>query len=217
MDKQIIISIGRECGSGGRIVAELIGKKLGIEVLDKNIIEALHEKTSMDIEFLERHDERHSFIKGLFSKSDDKVKEATWALLKEKADAGDSFVVVGRNADIALKDNPNVVSAFISAERFDKFLRIIEEYGFEDNEAESVRKRVDGQRQKSRNAITDIEWGNPSGYDAVVNTSKLGLEGAAEAIIKLAEVKINSGYKKEITDEYKTRKALYFKRVAAGI
>lgn len=217
MDRQIIISVGRECGSGGRLVAELIGKKLGIEVLDKNIINAVHEKTKMDIKFLEKYDERNSFIRSLFSKSEDKVKQATWDYLKEKAASGDSFVVVGRSADIALKDNPNLTSVFVTGERFDKFLRIVNDYGFDELEAENIRRRVDSQRQKSHNMNSDIEWGDPAGYDVVLNTSTLGLDGAADAAIALAELKLKNGYKKVLTEDYDTHKSIYFKRVAAGI
>ncbi len=217
MDKQIIIAIGRECGSGGRFIAELVGKKLGIDVLDKNMLDEVAEETAIDLKSLEKYDEKAKIISRLMdSAKANEVTSAIWDHISAKAARGDSFVVVGRCAEEVLKSNPNLLSVFICGERYDKFARIVDEYGFGEVEAEELRKRTDFERGKFHDKHSDKKWGDPASYDFVVNSSKLGIEGSAEAIIKMIDVKAMPKEVKVIDEAEARRKEQYIRRVNAG-
>ncbi len=199
MDKQIIISIGRECGSGGRLIAEIIGDRLGIEVLDKNMLHVLHEETDIDMKSLEKYDESARSVGKILGVS--KANEVTlmiWDYIKEKADRGESFVVVGRCSEYVLKDNPNLLSVFVCGENYDKHFRIINDYGIPEAEAELVRTSTDEDRKKFHDRNAETKWGDPEGYDLMVNSSSFGIPGSAEVIIAAAEGKAaSSKYDKE--------------------
>ncbi len=55
--KSIIITIGREYGSGGKYIGELVSKKLNIPFYDKNLITKTYEKNNCDYSRLEEYDE----------------------------------------------------------------------------------------------------------------------------------------------------------------
>lgn len=218
MAKQIIIAIGRECGSGGRIIAEMIGEKMGIEVLDKNLLDDVSEKTSIELKELAKYDEKAKIIGRIIGGSkESEINQVIWDHMKAKSTVGDSFVVVGRCAQEVLKANPNLLSVFICGERYDKFARIVDEYGFTDEgEAEEMRKKIDAERERFHNRYSVFKWGDPSGYDVVLNSSALGLEGTADAIVKIAQIKSESKVVKIVDEDEARRKEQYFRRTNAG-
>ena len=61
MEKQLIISIGREVGSGGHEIAEILAKHYNIPLLDKNILEDIAEKKNVDAADLKDVDKKFVF------------------------------------------------------------------------------------------------------------------------------------------------------------
>ncbi len=192
MDNQIIISIGREYGSGGRYIAELIADELGIELLDKNILQKIQEEKEINATKYENYDEKptkwgHSSTRGRFSNSMEKaVAEIQWDYLREKAEKGDSFVIVGRCAEYVLRDNPNLLSVFVEANEKDKIRRIIDEYGIDEAQADNVRKVTDSERRKYHNQFADYKWGDSRGYHMCINSSRFGIPATAVIIAEAA-------------------------------
>ena len=119
MKEQIIVAIGREHGSGGHYIAELVSKALGIKLYDKKTIEAAIVDQGYSQELISQKDERpvNFFASrriGKFSNSIEvNVAERTFQMLRTKAAQGESFVVLGRCGEQVLKDNPNCISIFI--------------------------------------------------------------------------------------------------------
>lgn len=216
MSKQVIIALGRECGSGGRVIAEIVGEKLGIDVLDKNVLNEVSETSNIDVRSLKKYDERARILGRILKSKGTEVTNAIWDLLKQKADNGESFLIVGRCAEEALKDNPNLLSVFITGERYDKFARVVDGYGYTESEAEELRRNTDADRRKFHDMHSDKKWGEVESYDVVLNSSTLGIEGTAEAILKMVEVKANAEPPKALTEEEEQRRELYFRRVQAG-
>lgn len=214
MDKQLIIAIGRECGSGGRIIAEIVGEKLGIDVLDKNMLDEVSEASHIDIKHLEKYDEKAKAVGRILGVSmGNEVTRAIWNHISSKAARGESFVVVGRCAEEVLKANPNLLSVFICADQYDKYARMVDEYGFSEGEAEDIRRNTDENRKKFHDRNSDTKWGDNTSYDFVVNSSNLGINGTAEAIVRMAAVKMESRDVKASNVDEVRRKEQYLKRV----
>jgi len=113
--KQLLITIGREYGSGGREIAAKLGERLGLTVYDKNILDEMHERFGFDREMLTEHEENpvnvlfSRRIRGFSSSVDEVVAQKQFELIKEKADSGESFIVVGRCAEQVLRDFAGIV------------------------------------------------------------------------------------------------------------
>ena len=67
--------------------------------------------------------------------------------LREKAEKGESFVVVGRCSETILKDYPGLISIFVLGNMEDKIARISRLYGKTEKEAERFYQR---ERQKEK-------------------------------------------------------------------
>ena len=188
MKEQIIVAIGREHGSGGHYIAELISKALGIKLYDKETIEAAVVNQGYSQELISQMDERpiNFFASrriGKFSNSIEvNVAERTFQMLRAKAAQGESFVVLGRCGEQVLKDNPNCISIFICGNPKFKLSRIMEKLGLDAEAAIEEIKTVDRSRKNYHNYYCDTKWGDARGYDMTVKSDVLGCEKTAEML-----------------------------------
>lgn len=196
MDKQVIIAINREFGSGGHIIARMIAEQLGINLYDRALLDKLAENMNVDAEYLEKFDEKP---KGIFSKSvngktnsfEEILAQMQFDFLKEKAATGESFVVVGRCAGSVLKDNPGLVKIFISGDMKDKIARTMKKDELSEAKAIAKINRHDSKRKAYHNAHSDYKWGDSRHYDVCINESKLGLERTASVLVEYIRGRID--------------------------
>ncbi len=190
MKEQIIVAIGREHGSDGHYIAELISKALGIKLYDKKTIEAAIVDQGYSQELISQKDERpvNFFASrriGKFSNSIEvNVAERTFQMLRTKAAQGESFVVLGRCGEQVLKDNPNCISIFICGNPQFKLSRIMEKLGLDAEAAIEEIKTVDRSRKNYHNYYCDTKWGDARGYDMTVKSDVLGCEKTAEMLTR---------------------------------
>ena len=118
--KQIIITIGRQFGSGGLLVANRLGEKLGIPVYDNELITKAAQDSGFDVEFFKRSDEKKSIFSfsAMFSTenyvSDSGLFKMQCETINTIADQG-SAIIVGRCADYVLREHENIVSVFLTS------------------------------------------------------------------------------------------------------
>ena len=198
MDKQIIISIGREYGSAGHVVAKILAEKLGIEVFDRNLLDEIAGVKKVDTNNLRMYDEKpkHRFfsrtVRGYSNSPEQNVAELQFALLKSKAADGDSFIIVGRCADDLFRGMDNFISIFINADMDARLKRVIDRHpGI--NQIEAKRKIV--QHDKKRAAYHDFfvkggKRGNAKNYDLCINSTRLGIEGTADFLYDYIQQRI---------------------------
>ena len=141
MKNQIIIALGREHGSGGHYIADMIAKEFGIKLYDKDSIEAEIVSDGYSEELIRKMDEKPvnffaSRRVGKYSNSlEVNVAEKTFAMLRSKAASGESFLIIGRCGEQVLKDDPHRVSLFIGGDPHAKLCRVMEKKGLSAEEA----------------------------------------------------------------------------------
>ncbi|MBE6781872.1 MAG: cytidylate kinase-like family protein [Ruminococcaceae bacterium] len=199
MNKNFVITIGREFGSGGHEIACKVAQKLGIKVYDKEFIGMIAKNSGMSEEILREIDETatNSFLyalsSGAFSGAQmltsrsvtlpitDKAYINCSNIIKDIADK-ESCVIVGRCANSILKDRDNVLSVFVYADLKQRIKRISEGKGISYEEAETLIKKTDKKRANYHNYYADTRWGARTAYDLCIN-SKIGTETASEMIV----------------------------------
>ncbi len=208
-----IITIGRQFGSGGREIGYMVAEKLGIKLYDKEMLQRAAQDSGICEELFESHDEKpsNSFLYSLvmdtysmgYSGStyndmpiNHKIFLAQFDAIKKIADEG-PCILVGRCADYALEGYPNLLSVFIHADLDARIKRIAKKYDLTDSKAKDLIIKTNKKRASYYNYYTDKRWGDADSYDICLDSSVLGLEGTAEAIIKLVEVK-EQGIKRNI-------------------
>lgn len=198
MEKQVIISISREYGSQGHIVAEMIAEKLKLPLYDRKILEDISAKNGLKLAELEKLDEQprsHLFTRRLGNHStslEDHLLGMQFNYLKEKADAKESFVVVGRCSEVVLKDREGLITIFIVGDKEEKLKNIMDKFGISREEAEMKRVRHDRRRKAYHNEYSEVKWGDSRGYDICVNVTRLGLEKTAEFLETYIEARIKN-------------------------
>ena len=189
--KRIVITISREYGSGGRLIAKQLSEKLGITFYDKQLIAEVAKKTGFSENFIrdtEHQRPTNSFLFDLYTtvatpSVPDQVFIAQAKVIKEAA-AKESCVIVGRCADYILRDEPNVLRVFVHAPLDQRIRRAREEYGAEEENLESYVIRQDKARASYHNYFAAGRWGQSREYDLCVN-SRIGID-ACVAVIRAA-------------------------------
>lgn len=186
--EQLIISIGREYGSGGHAIAEVLAERFNIPMYDRNLLDHIAEEKELDADTLRKFDEKPKnfllsrSVKGYSNSPEDAIANMQFEFLKNKADNGASFVVVGRCAETILRDNKNMISIFVLADTKVKAERIAMLRGFNNKEALDALKRHDRYRKHYHNHYCDIKWGDSRNYDLSVNSSRLGIERTTDML-----------------------------------
>lgn len=191
---QIIITIGRENGSGGRDVGGKLAIGLGIKFYDKELFfDALKEKGLFPAAY-QKFDEMPSGVFAsastlldslsvAYSFHQEQLYEAQIDLIRKIADSGESCVLVGRSADYILRDNPNVVRVFICANAKSRAERTMEKHKMTAQEAQKWNQKNDSKRRRYYNDHTMQEWGMSKNYHLCIDTTDIGVDGAV-ALIK---------------------------------
>ncbi len=196
MAKKVIITISRQYGSGGKIIGEKLAEELGIVCYDKVFLENITKKLGVSSAFFQ-DDNRgenglyevgsHGPLSKVASLSvNNKVFESAAKLIREIA-AKESAVIVGRCGDYVLKDEENVLSLFIYADKKERLQRGIELYHLDPKDAEETIRRFDRKRANFYEFYTDRKWGALSNYSMTVNTSRMEIEQCVKylaAIVK---------------------------------
>lgn len=185
-NKQVIISIGREFGSGGHEIAAELAKRFSLPLYDYNIISEIAGENHSDPKTLERYDEVpikrgiNKTVRGHSSSMEVNVAQIQFDYLRNKAESGESFVVVGRCSEHILKDYKGLIPIFILADMDAKIKRITEYNHISAAEAEAFIKKHDKKRKSYHNYYCDAKWGDSRNYDICINSSRLGISGTVD-------------------------------------
>lgn len=201
MDKQLIITIGRECGSGGLEIARRLGERLGINVYEKNIFKEIEDYFDVDTSELRDFDEKPRFkgitrtVNGYSNSAAEQVVELQREVIKAKAEEGESFVILGRCGIKALLDYPCVlVRIFVEADEDFKIGRVMAEQNLPDEaHARHYMKLVDANRRAYHDQFCSVKWGERSTYDIVVKSSKLGIDKTVDWLESYVRMRLEQG------------------------
>lgn len=188
MEKQIMISISREFGSGGRQIAEKVAEDLGLPLYDRNLLDAIAEEKNVNAEHLQKFDEKprnpilSRSVGGYSNSVEENLVKMQFEYLQKKADSGESFVVLGRCAETTLKGREGLVSVFVLGDREEKLVHVKDKYQLSDTEAAFKMVRHDKKRKAYHNRYSDFKWGDSRGYDLCINSTRLGIEKTAAMI-----------------------------------
>jgi len=196
LNKQMVITIARQYGSGGRYIGRLVADKLGIKFYDKDFILKIAEETGLSAEYIESNEQKrdplaslnNGYYNGLDNSDELFVKESD--LIKEVA-SKESCVIIGRCSDFILKDNENVVKVFVYGTMENRIKRATDIYGFDKAKAEKEIKTIDKLRANHYKYYTNRTWDDYSNYDIVINSDYLGVEKSADLICNLVKEKEN--------------------------
>ncbi len=187
--ENIIITINREYGSGGRYVGKLLAEKLGWKLYDKDLITMVANESGMSASYIEENEQivtgklLANFNTQYYNNltNDDNLFIAETKAIKEIAKKG-SCIIIGRCADYVLKDQDNVYKIFLCSSNEKKVQRAVKYYGKDEKNALKEINRINKAREKHYNYYTGGHWKDLSNYDFSINVDTFGVEKTAEII-----------------------------------
>lgn len=206
MDRHVVITIGRQYGSGGREIGFRVAEKLGIKCYDKEILSVAAKESGLCEKIFEVHDEKptKSFLYSLVMDSysmgytpsgyvdmpiGHKIFLAQFDAIKNIAER-ESCVFVGRCADYALGDNPDLFSVFIHGTMEHRVKRIMERLNIEDEgSARDIITKTDKKRAAYYNSYSDKKWGDAKTYNLSIDSGILGIDDTADLIVDIVRNK----------------------------
>ena len=176
---KFVINIGRQLGSGGKAVGEALGRRLGVHVYDKQLINLAAEQSGLCTELFEQADVLSS--EALFKIQSDVIRDIA---------SRESCIFVGRCADYILRDHPRAVNVFVTGAPEDRVRRLCEQENVTPEEAEAQMERTDTRRASYYDYFSSGKWGEAATYHLCIDSSVLGIEGTADFIREFAERKL---------------------------
>ena len=193
-DNELIINVGRQFGSGGRLVALALGRELGIPVYDQELIAKAAEQSGFSKELFANSDEKRNLLAlssfivdvGRFGSADNYMSDNQLFVIQSNvirslADKGPA-IFIGRCSDYILRDR-KCLDVFVTATDEVRIKRIAERMNITPEQADSLMRKKDRTRETYYNYYTFGNWGVASNYDLCVDSSVLGIEGTADMII----------------------------------
>lgn len=197
--KPVIITIGRQFGSGGHELGEKLARRLGIPFYDRALLSAAAERSGLTKEMIESLDEQptNSFLYSLsvgtygFSGNmhlplNNRVFLAMTEAIRDIAKQG-SCVIVGRCAEYVLSGEESLVRVFVHADKDSRIKRIMKKRGLKEREAAVLIQKTDKKRASYHDFYCDEKWGATASYDLSVNSGLLGIDAAVDMIAHYVE------------------------------
>ena len=198
--ENFIVTFARGFGTGGKEIAYMLAKDLGIHCYENRILtlasqmSGLDEKLFLDInERIRSNGGFTGFLKGLPRSrqyiarnekfvSDDRLFEYQSQIIRNLADQ-ESCVIVGKCADYVLKGRKNVVSIYIEAPRAFCLERTMQRMKVSADVAAATIENTDKYRADYYKYYTKGNyWTNPVNYDMTLNSEKVGIAGCVKMI-----------------------------------
>ena len=201
-----VITLGRKYGSGGGEVAKKLSEKLGIPYYDKEILQMVADESGIKESYFHVADERagdkilYKVIKSMAPKisspsvngnilSDDNLFMFQSQVIQKLAEQ-ESCIIIGRCADVVLKDHPRVARICINTDKISRLLRLKERVGVDTNkEIEKIMKKTDKQRADYYNYYTGKKWADMNNYDLILDSGVLGIDTCVDVIAAYAEIR----------------------------
>ncbi|MDF2685269.1 MAG: cytidylate kinase [Clostridia bacterium] len=207
MDKNYVITIGRQYGSGGRETGKLLAKRLNIDFYDKELITLVAKKNGMSEKIFENVDEKptnsllYSLAMGAYAMDghyvywgdvapsiNDKVYQMQTDLIREFA-FKKSCIFVGRCADYILSDHPCCINIFLTSKIENRIKNVIKRNEAPANKVEDLIIKTDKRRANYYSFHTNRNWGEASNYDLCIDIGSIGIENTVNLIEKYVEMK----------------------------
>lgn len=192
--EKIIITIGRQFGSGGREFGKKLAEQLHIAYYDKELLNKAAAGSGLANDFLEYYDEKTtSSLLFTLATSPAFMSDMIgnrWGDMAEKATreaildvAKDSCVIVGRHADYTLRQEKHLLRIFVTSDKESRISRVMKRDVVTMEEAERKIQQMDKARANSYSYHTGMKWGAADHYDLCLNLSKIGIEKAVKMVM----------------------------------
>mgnify|MGYP004487447755 FL=1 len=187
----MIITIARQCGSGGHEIGKELASRLGLELYDRKKLEEEAKKLGKLDENKEFFQEKavNSLLYSIaVSYGASNPMERSFELIRELTQQK-SAVIIGRCSGAIYANDPDATTIFLHADKDCRIKRVMKRDGIDEKKAAKLIKEVDEKRASFHKFCTGKEWGDAGQYQLSIDTGKLDISDAADMIINYINAK----------------------------
>ena len=204
--KKFVISIGRQLGSGGKEIAEKLSERLHIPVYDKKLLEVAAKESGLDATVFENADEKesnslfggffsiHGSLSGFVSGGSCMESDQLFLIQSEairKIAEREACIIIGRCAEYVLRENPDMVSIFITADTDERVRRVAKKEMLNLEKAKEKIEKGDKKRRSYHDYYATTRWGEAQSYDLCINSSLMGIEGTVDFLYSFIKARFD--------------------------
>ena len=200
--EKFVITINRQFGTGGHEIGAEIAKRLGVKLLDKQILEAVARKFDIGADTVMKLESRNTSWWDDFTQfyrsymidnhhhdlgpelTSHQLFEAQATVIRQIAEE-ESCVIVGRCAFDIFRHHPNALKIFIHSPEEKRIKRIVDKYGVSSADAKLMIVDNDYTRELYTKTYTGTEWYDARNYDVTLDVSAFGLNGSVDYLMAL--------------------------------
>ena len=193
----LVVTIERELGSGGHQIGQEVAKRLGIPFYDYELIAETARATGLPADQIREGEERmgigilselykNSYAESQIRSKEEEIFRGQMQVIQDLAAKG-SCVIVGRLGGYILKNRPNTLNLFFSADRQFRAERIAAEKGLSIDKALSLVKHEDQTRAAYCMHFTGTPWGLAKHYGMTLHTSDYGIDNSINMVMAALE------------------------------
>src|SRR5712691_10931076 len=205
-----VITIGRQFGAGGKTVAQMLARKLKVDVLDSQLIDEVAHRLQLPKEEVEAEDEQpgsllHRLLMALGSASGEPMippETAAWNppnvdpvfdtrravltitqhVIQEAARSG-KVIIIGRGGAYILRDFEGALHVFLRAAEAVRVKVVMARFNLAEEEARRRLKQADENWTAYIKQVYGHDRNLASHYDLVLDTGRLGYDATVDAIL----------------------------------
>lgn len=186
----MIITLGRQHGSNGHLIARRLAEELGYKCYDKEIVDEAAAASAFSKEIFDSYDEKRVSAYILSTPHyigmnegfhlNMQVAAAQFETMRRLAERGDC-IFVGRCADYVLRNRDDVLRIFIMGDMETRIKTMMERRSLSYDQARRLVREVDKDRSSYYKYHTDQIWGESENYDLCID-SRIGVQGTVDVI-----------------------------------
>ncbi|MBR1932185.1 MAG: cytidylate kinase-like family protein [Prevotella sp.] len=203
-EEKFVITISRQFGTGGHEIGAELARRLGVKLLDKQILNEVARKFCAVEEAVEKIEARNPLWRDDFTNfyrqymagaeyNGQELDQTSHQLFDAQADAirrianQESCVIIGRCGFHIFRDHPNALKIFIHADDSCRKRRIAQKYDISEADAAAMIVDNDYSRELYTKTFTGSEWQDARNYDLSINVRKFGVNGAVDFLMQCIE------------------------------
>ena len=201
-EEKFVITISRQFGTGGHEIGAELARRLGVKLLDKQILNEVAARINAVEEAVEKIEARNplwrddftNFYRNYMANAEYNGQEqdqTSHALFRAQADAirriaaEESCVIVGRCGFDIFSEHPNALKIFIHSSLDCRKRRIAEKYDISEHDAAAMIVDNDYSRELYTKTFTGSDWQDARNYDISLNVKQFGVNGAVDFLMNV--------------------------------
>ena len=203
-EEKYVITISRQFGTGGHEIGAELARRLGVKLLDKQILNEVASRINVVENAVEKIEARNPLWRDDFTnfyrnymagaeyngtehdKTSHELFKAQAAAIRKIADQ-ESCIIIGRCGFDIFRDHPNALKIFIHSSIDCRKRRIAEKYDLNEHDAAAMIVDNDYSRELYTKTYTGSDWTDARNYDISLDVRKFGVNGAVDFLMKAIE------------------------------